>query len=75
MLFKLKYIGVGGSVLSICTQFLSDRRKRIMVDAAASEYIPLISGVPQGNVLGPLLLSCMPAKCLSCSEETICLCR
>ena len=25
LLFKLKSIGVGGSVLSICTEFLSDR--------------------------------------------------
>ena len=27
LLFKLKSIGVGGSVLSICTEFLSDRRQ------------------------------------------------
>ena len=26
LLFKLKSIGEGGSVLSICTEFLSDRR-------------------------------------------------
>ena len=29
-LFKLKSIGVGGSVLSICTEFLSDRRQRVV---------------------------------------------
>ena len=27
LLFKLKTIGVGGSVLSICTEFLTDRRQ------------------------------------------------
>ena len=27
LLFKLKYIGVGGSVLSICMEFLSNRRQ------------------------------------------------
>ena len=26
-----------------------------MVDGAASEWIPIISGMPQGGVLGPLL--------------------
>ena len=32
LLFKLKSIGVGGSVLSICTEFLSYHRQRVMVD-------------------------------------------
>ena len=55
LLFKLKSIGLGGSVLSICGEFLSDPRQRVVVDDAASEWIPIISGVPQGTVLGPLL--------------------
>ena len=55
LLFKLKYVGVGGSVLSICTEFFSDRRQTVVVDGAASEWIPIISGVPQVCVLGPLL--------------------
>ena len=55
LLFKLKYIGVGVSVLSICTEFLSDRRQRVVVDGATSEWITIILGVPQGSVLGHLL--------------------
>ena len=45
LLFKLKSIGVGGSVLSIRSGFLSDRRQRVVVDIAASEWIPIISGM------------------------------
>ena len=53
LLFKLKSIGVGGSLLSICTESLSDRRQRVVV--SASEWIPIISIVPQGSVLVPFL--------------------
>ena len=55
LLFKLKSIGVGGSVLSICREFLSNRRQRVVVDGATSEWIPIVSGVPQGSMLDPLL--------------------
>ena len=54
LLFKLKSIGVSGCVLSICTEFLSDRG-RVVVDGAASEWIPIISSVPLGSLLGLLL--------------------
>ena len=54
---KLKSIGVGGSLLSICREFLSDRRQRVVVDGATSERILIVSGVPQGSVLGPLLFT------------------
>ena len=37
LLFKLKFIFEGGSVLSICTEFLSDHRQMVDVDGAASE--------------------------------------
>ena len=42
-------------MLSICTEFLSDRRQRVVVDCAASLWIPIISGVPEGSVLSPLI--------------------
>ena len=35
--------------------FLSDRGHRVVVDGATSEWIPLVSGLPHGSVLGPLL--------------------
>ena len=55
LLFKLKSIGVGDSVLSIYREFLFDRKQRFVVDDATSEWILIVSGVPQGRVLCPLL--------------------
>ena len=52
---KLKYIVVGCGVLSICTEFLSNRRQGVMVDGGAAERIPIISGMPQVSELGPIL--------------------
>ena len=55
LLFKLKWVRVGGSVLCICTEFLSNHRQRVVVDGAASKWIPIISGEQHGSVLGPSL--------------------
>ena len=54
LLFKLKSISVG-TVLYICREFLSNCRQRAVVDSATSEWIPIVSGLPQGSLLGPLL--------------------
>ena len=43
------------SVLSICREFLANRRQRVVVHGANSEWISIISGMPQGSMLGPLL--------------------
>ena len=53
ILYKLCSVGIGGSVLSILTQFLSNR-SHVMVDGCRSKLVNVVSGVPRGSVLGPL---------------------
>ena len=48
-------MGIGGSVLSVLTQFLSNRSQFVLVDGSRSKLVNVVSGVPQGSVLGPLL--------------------
>ena len=42
-------------MLSILTQFLSNRSQYVMVDGCWSKLVDVVSGVPKGSVLGHLL--------------------
>ena len=55
ILYKLCSVGIGGSVLSILTQFLSNQSEHVMVDCFRNKLVNVVSGVPQDSVLGPLL--------------------
>ena len=55
VLYKLCSVGIGGSVWSIFTQFLSNRSQHVMVDGCTSKVVNVVSGVLQVSVLGPLL--------------------
>ena len=53
-LYRLCSVGIGGSVSSILTQFLSNRSQHVIVDGCRSKLVDVVSGVPQGSVSGPL---------------------
>ena len=52
---KLSGLGIRGRLLNWISQFLRDRKQFVAVDGAVSTEFEVISGVPQGSVLGPLL--------------------
>ena len=55
LLKKLENLGIGGKVLAWIKCFLSERVQAVTVEGKESLFHQVLSGVPQGTVLGPLL--------------------
>ena len=55
LIYKHRQLSIGGPFLNILMDFLPDRKQLVVVDGHYGEWRSVISRVPQGSVLGPLL--------------------
>ena len=55
LLHKMQYYGIGGDTHRWIAQWLTGRSQTVVVEGERSGDEPVISGVPQGTVLGPIL--------------------
>ena len=55
LLSKLVYYGIRNDILQWITTWLSGRKQKVAIDGVSSDPVPVLSGVPQGSVLGPIL--------------------
>ena len=71
ILYKLSSVGIGGSVLSVLTQFLSNRSQYVFVDGCCCKLVNVVSGVLQGSVLGLLLFLLYTSELFSILENKL----
>ena len=55
LLFKLKSYRIEGNLLKLLENYLHNRKQRVVLDGQCSSWKNILSGVPQGSVLGPFL--------------------
>ena len=77
-LLKLKAHGIGNDVINWIEKWLSHRKQRVIVDGEISNWKSVLSGVPHGSVLGPILVLIyinnleddISSKVLKCADDT-----
>ena len=60
LIAKLYAHGIRGNSLKLLKKYLSNRLQRTKIEGEFSTWEELLTGLPQGSVLGPLLFNIYP---------------
>ena len=55
IIYKMETMNFAGSILKLLQGFLSNRYQSVTINDQISDWLPILGGVLQGSILGPLL--------------------
>ena len=55
LIYKLQSLGISNLPLKYIESFLSNRFRRVLLNGQPFSWSPVLAGMPQGSILGPLL--------------------
>ena len=74
LLAKMEDVGFSSTCLAWFESCLSERYQAVRINSTLSDKLPVVSCVPQGSILGPLLFSTyvndLPSAARKCSSES-----
>ena len=55
LIYKMKCFGINDMLLKLLQNFLENRLQRVLLNGRTSSWGPVLAGVPQRSILGPLV--------------------